>query len=268
VADRGMISKETMEEIAKEGWRYILGVRMRQCAEVRKDVLLDKGEFEEIHPKSADPKAPSPLKVKEVRREGRRYVVCLNEDEAKKERLDREAIVAGLRAALKHGDKTLVGNNGYRRFLKPGSSHFAVDEEKIKEEERYDGKWVLTSNTELSAKDLALKYKQLWQVEDIFRTMKSALRTRPVYHKCDETIRGHVFCSFLALRLRRELEDCLSQKGVALEWADVIREVARLVETEIELGGKRFAVRSAATPAAVKVFQACGVALPPVVEQR
>jgi transposase len=60
-------------------------------------------------------------------------------------------------------------------------------------------------------------------VEDVFRSMKSLLDTRPIYHKCDETIRGHVFCSFLALLLRKEPEDRLARKEWKLEWADVIR---------------------------------------------
>jgi transposase len=65
---------------------------------------------------------------------------------------------------------------------------------------------VLTTNTDLPAREVALKYKQLWMVEDVFRSMKSLIDTRPIFHKCDETIRGHVFCSFLALLLRQELE--------------------------------------------------------------
>jgi len=74
-----------------------------------------------------------------------------------------------------------------------------IDEAKIASEARYDGKWVLRTNTELPADDVALQYKRLWLVEHWFRSCKSLLETRPIYHKCDATIRGHVFCSFLAL---------------------------------------------------------------------
>jgi len=77
---------------------------------------------------------------------------------------------------------------------------------------------VLTTNTDLPAREVALQYKQLWMVEDVFRSMKSLLDTRPIFHKCDETIRGHVFCSFLALLLRKELEDRLARKEWKLEW--------------------------------------------------
>jgi hypothetical protein len=263
VADRGMISAETMAQIQARGWRYILGVRLRRSQEANHVVLARAGRYEEVYPKSAEPKAPAPLKVKEVWVEERRYVVCLNEDEATKDRHDREAIVAALRKALKHGDKSLIGNRGYRRFVKASGERFAIDEQKIRQEARFDGKWVLTTNTELSARELALKYKQLWQVEAIFRTMKSELATRPIYHKCDDTIRGHVFCSFLALVLRKELEQRLLERGWALEWADVIHDLDRLQEIEIRVQGKAYSLRTETKGSVGKLFQACGVALPP-----
>jgi len=262
VADRGMISAATIEQIKARGWHYILGVRMRSAKEANEAVLARAGRYEEVHPKSEDSKAPSPLKVKEVWVEDRRYVVCLNEDQATKDRHDREAIVAALKEALKRGDKALIGNRGYRKYVKSGGERFQIDADKIEAEARYDGKWVLSTNTQLSARQLALKYKQLWQVEAIFRTMKSQLATRPVFHKCDDTIRGHVFCSFLALLLRHELEARLEQRGWKLEWADVIRDLARLQEVEVELESKGYVLRTEAKGTVGKVFQACGVAIP------
>jgi hypothetical protein len=217
-----------------------------------------------VHPKSDDRDDPSPLKVKEVWVEdARRYVVCVNEDQAKKDRHDREAVVASLRDALGKGDKSLVGNKGYRKYLRAGGKQFAVDEDKIKEEARYDGRWLLTTNTDLPAREVALKYKQFWMVEDVFRSMKSLLDTRPIFHKCDETIRGHVFCSFLALVLRKELEDRLARKEWKLEWADVIRDLDNLSEMEVAISGKGYVFRGQTSGVAGKVFQAGGVALPP-----
>ena len=210
VADRGMISEKTMVDIEARGWQYILGVRMRRTKEAREEVLSRPGRFQTVHPKSADPKAPSPLEVKEVWVEDRRYIVCRNEDQATKDALDRLAILQALARQLLNGDKSLIGNNGFRRFVKRTSGHWEIDQDKVAEEARFDGKWILrTNNTELRAAEIALKYKQLWTVEAIFRTMKSQLDTRPIYHKHDDTIRGHVFCSFLALMLRKALQDRL-----------------------------------------------------------
>jgi transposase len=264
VADRGMISAETLAEVEKRKWQYILGVRMRSSTEA-KAVVARAGRYAEVHPKSDDRDDPSPLKVKEVWVEdARRYVVCVNEDQATKDRHDREAVVSSLRKALGHGDKSLVGNKGYRKYLRAGGKQFAVDEDKIQEEARYDGKWVLTTNTDLPTHEVALKYKQLWMVEDVFRSMKSLLDTRPIFHKRDETIRGHVFCSFLALLLRKELQDQLARKEWKLEWADVVRDLDNLNEMKIAINDKSFVFRGQTSGVAGKVFQACGVALPPV----
>jgi len=263
VADRGMISQETTTELEQRQWKYILGVRMRSSKEARVEVVGRGGRYAEIYPESVDANDPAPLKVKEVWVEDRRYVVCVNEAEARKDRLERETLVASLREALRGGDKSLVGNKGYRRYLRTTGARFSLDEEKIQEEQRYDGKWVLRTNTDLPAREVALKYKQLWTVEDIFRSMKSLLETRPIFHKRDETIRGHVFCSFLALMLRKELEDRLERKGWIGEWADLMRDLERLQEVELSLDGKDYILRTELAGATGKVFQVCAVAIPP-----
>jgi Transposase DDE domain len=270
VADRGMISQETIEALEKpeRGWLYILGARMRSQNEVKDEVLSRAGRYRVVHPKRAESTAPSPLKIKEVWVDDRRYIVCLNEDEARKDAADREAIVAALREQLRSGDKSLVGNKGYRRYLSGSDSpHFQIDEAKIAEEARYDGKWVLRTNTDLDSAEVALQYKQLWMVEHWFRSCKTLLQTRPIYHKCDETIRGHVFCSFLALVLRQELQARLEERGHDLEWADVIADLDRLQMVEVEQDGKRFLLRSEVQGSCGKVFHAAGVAMPPTVQQ-
>jgi transposase len=270
VADRGMISRETIEALERDerGWQYILGARMRSQNEVRDEVLSRAGRYRVVHPPRIKSDDPSPLKVKEVWVGEHRYVVCLNEDEARKEAADREAIVAALREQLRSGDESLVGNKGYRRYLSGGDSPgFGIDEAKLAEDARYDGKWVLRTDTELDAAEVALQYKQLWMVEHWFRSCKSLLQTRPISHRCDETIRGHVFCSFLALVLRQELQARLEERGHDLEWADVIQDLDRLQAVEVEQDGKRFLLRSEAQGTCGKVFQTAGVALPPTVQQ-
>jgi transposase len=270
VADRGMISKETIEELEKpgRGWLYILGARMRAQKEVKEEVLARAGRYRVVHPKRPESDAPSPLDVKEVWVEDRRYVVCRNQDEARKDAADREAIVASLREKLQAGEKSLIGNKGYRRYLcSTGPDHFQIDEAKIAAEARYDGKWVLRTNMDLDAPEVALQYKRLWMVESYIRSCKSLLQTRPIYHKCDETIRGHVFCSFLAMVLRQELEGRLDKRGGELEWADVIQDLDRLQMAEVGQDGKRFLLRSEAQGTCGLVFQAAAVAMPPTVQR-
>jgi len=273
VADRGMTSRQTIEDLTSEGrgWDFILGARMRRVNEVRRDVLSRAGRYRIVTPPRVKKKDPSPLKVKDVRIDDRRYVVCHNEDQARKDREDREAILSGLEEKLRRGERSLVGNKGYRKFLKKKDQEgrsFEIDRDKIAEEARYDGKWVLRTSIEnLDAAEVALKYKQLLMVESLFRSAKSLLETRPVYHKCDETIRGHVFCSFLALVLKKALEDRLEEKGVDAPWASLLQDLDRLEEVEIEQDGKRFVLRTQTQGVCGKVFQAVGVALPPTLRQ-
>lgn len=270
VADRGMISQETSEEVEKpkRGWLYILGARRRTQSEVRDEVLARAGRYRVVHPKRQEADAPSPLDVQEVWVEGRRYIVCRNQDEARKDAADREAIVASLREKLQAGEKSLICNKGYRRYLcSTGPDHFQIAEANIVEEARYDGKWVLRTNTDLDAAEVALQYKRLWMVESYFRSYKSLLQIRPIYHKCDETIRGHVFCSFLAMVLRQELEARLDKRGDELEWADVIQDLDRLQMAEVGQDGKRFLLRSEVQGTCGLVFQAAAVAMPPTVQR-
>ena len=268
VADRGMISKDTLTRLERlDGITYILGARMRQNKEVNEDVLGRGGRYQEVHPQSSDPKAPSPLKVKEVFADGRRYIVCHNEDQARKDAADREAILAHLSDQLRQGAKSFVGNKGYRKYLKSQGPRFDIDDAKVKAEARLDGKWVLRTNTTLSAKETALKYKQLWMVETLFRTTKTILETRPIYHKCDETIRGHVFCSFLALLLKTELFERLERNGLAYEWNDIRRDLEALQEAELLLDGETYFLRTQLRGTCHDVLRAAGVAPPPTLRQ-
>ena len=265
VADRGMISAQTIAELEARGWTYILGVRMRSSKEAQAIAASDEGHYRTVFPRRRTSHDPAPLRVKQVWRDDHRYIVCFNPDEAAKARHDRAAIVAALEKAFTQGDKSLIGNKGFRRFLKTTGTRFAIDEAKITADAHYDGKWVLRTNTGLAMDVAALAYKHLWMVEAIFRSMKSLLETRPIYHQKDETIRGHVFCSFLALVLRQELERRLKQHGWTLEWADIIRDLDHLQETTITVDEKDYAIRSQIKGTLGKVFQATGVAIPPAV---
>ena len=270
VADRGMVSQATLEafEQSDPPVRYILGVRMRRQKEVNTSVLSSPARWFESVPERSNAKDPAPLKVKEVWVKERRYIVCLNEEERRKDAHDREAIIAHLKEQLRHGDKSLVGNKGYRRYLKvEGSGHFRIDEKQVKAEQRYDGIWVLRTNTDYNAETVAHAYKALWAVEDIFRTTKSILETRPIYHKRDETIRGHVFCSFLALLLKQELESRMKRAGLEWEWKEVIRGLDALQQVEANFQGRRFLFRSQLTEHASQAVRATGVAIPPTLRE-
>jgi hypothetical protein len=254
VADRGMISKETIEALEAQKRHYILGARMRRQKEVSETVLSRAGRYSVV----ADN-----LQVKEVMVGKRRYVVCRNPDQALKDRADRDAILRALEAQIKSGAKTLVGNRGYRKFLAVERGAVSINRRKIREEERYDGLFVLRTNTHLPAAEVALQYKRLLQVERFFRDTKSLLDTRPIFHHFDDTITGHVFVSFLALVLKDEMLRRIAAKKMAIEWPDILRDLRAVKAVEVREGDCTFVLRTALQGCAGKIFQAVGVAPPP-----
>ena len=265
VADRGMISAETVAALEARRLLYLLGTRERTDKVVR-DLVL------------ADPAPCVPLTItrrgheidyeaKAVTVGARHYIRCRNHQEAEADAAGRDAILANLERQLARGDKALVGNTGFRRFLKTeGHGHFAIDPSKAEEDAKFDGVFVLRTNTDLDPLAAMLRYKQLWTVEAAFRTAKHLLATRPIFHKLDETIRGHVFCSFLALVLKSELEQRIAALGADGSWSEIRADLDSLTETEIVHDGRRFCVRSAPRPAASLAVRAAGVALPPTVQ--
>ena len=265
VADRGMISAETVAALEARRLLYLLGTSERTDKVVR-DLVL------------ADPAPCVPLTItrrgheidyeaKAVTVGARHYILCRNHQEAEADAAGRDAILANLERQLARGDKALVGNTGFRRFLKTeGHGHFAIDPSKAEEDAKFDGVFVLRTNTDLDPLAAMLRYKQLWTVEAAFRTAKHLLATRPIFHKLDETIRGHVFCSFLALVLKSELEQRIAALGADGSWSEIRADLDSLTETEIVHDGRRFCVRSAPRPAASLAVRAAGVALPPTVQ--
>jgi len=260
VADRGMISKKTIQELEKikPPIGYILGARMRKTNVVKNDVLGRGGRFQKVGPN---------LHVKDVKVGKDRYVVCLNPEEATWDAHVRSDILKSLRAKLKGGVSGLIGNRGYRRFLKIARKNVAIDEAKVKEDARFDGKWVLRTNLDLTAEEVALRYKELWRVEKLFRNVKSLLSTRPIYHHFDSTICGHVFVSFLALILLHELDVRQDQRKEKAEWVDIRRDLEALQEIELMQNGKRYWLRTPIRKAATAACRAVGVAIPPNVRE-
>lgn len=256
VADRGMTSAGVTQALEERKLEYILGCRMRRVKEVGAEVLSRAGRYMDV----ADN-----LRVKEVVVEGRRYVVCHNPQQARKDAADREAVLESLEAALKKGARSLVGNKGYRRYLRFEKSSVQIDPSAAKADARYDGKFVLRTNSALPAEEVAVQYKRLLIVEQFFRAAKSLLETRPVFHKYDSTIRGHIFVSFLALVLMHELQQRLRSRGWRLEWGEVLRDLEALYEVGVSDGADRYLLRTQLMGVSGKVFQAAGVAVPPPV---
>ena len=260
VADRGMISKDTIKLLTGDveaPFDYVLGCRMRQQKEVNEAVLARAGRYQTV----ADN-----LEVKEVRVGENRYVVCRNPLEAKKDAAVREAIVEKLRRTIeKQGPKAVVGNRGYARFLKVAKGSATIDEDAVQRDTRLDGKFVLRTNTNLSAVEVAQTYKSLWRVERTFREQKSTLEVRPIYHHRDDTSIGHIVASFLALRLEVDLQQRLDERQAEVSWPDLMRDLGQVQSVLLELDENLYQLRTDMVGSAHHAFSAAGVRPPPPV---
>ncbi|BAJ82916.1 putative transposase for insertion sequence element (plasmid) [Acidiphilium multivorum AIU301] len=270
VADRGMISAATIAALEERGLEYVLGARERTDRIVREVVLADERPYIPLCLERAGGNETQ-LFIKEVKVAGKRYIVCRNEVVAIEEAETRRQVVAALDRQLTRGDKALIGNSAYRRFLRPVSDAkpgrksklFEIDAGKLAEEARFDGVFVLRSNARISPLQAVLRYRDLQNVERLFRVAKATMRTRPIYHSSDAAIRGHVFCSFLALILHQALDEKLRRAGKRVEWADLLRDLDRLQHGEISQNGKRWQVRTEAGAAASAAFKAARIAMSP-----
>ena len=214
VGDAGMVSQENLHKLSESGGKYILCMPMRRGDEVTHEVLQRPGRYQKV----ADN-----LRVKEVvvgegdRR--RRYVVCHNPAEEKRQRAHRRQVLDELEAELSslqevrgesHSKRVcqLRASRRYGRYLRlTKGGLLRIDAAKHRSEEQLDGKFVVHSNDDsLTPADLALGYKQLQRVEEAWRTLKSGLRVRPVYHWAVHRIHAHVALSVLALLLERVIE--------------------------------------------------------------
>ncbi len=243
VGDAGMNSEENRRTLALGGGKYILATRLRAGDEVGRKVLTRAGRYQKV---------AGNLSVKEVivgegeRRQ--RYVVCFNPEEAERQRQHRDNILEQLRDELasqkqplrgrRHAQRTceILTTERYRRFLRQTRSGIPkIDRAAVARETKLDGKWVVTSNDDsLSAEDLALGYKQLLRVEQCWRTMKSGLRTRPVFHWRPHRISAHVTLCVLALLLERIAEVC-----AANTWRNVVAQLDTITVVEYERGAAR-----------------------------
>jgi hypothetical protein len=259
VADRGMISKKSIEMLQAHPTQpldFILGCRMRNQKEVRDQVLSHAGPLQKV----ADN-----LEVQPVSLDGRRYVICSNPLEARKDAAAREAILAKLETALASGPKSVVGNKGFARFLNVSKGAMTINRAAIEADARYDGKFVLRTNTELPADEVARAYKSLWRVERTFRETKSTLEVRPIFHHRDDTTIGHIVGCFLALRLEVDLQRRLEQREVDVSWPDLMRDLEQVRAVEVTLDGQRYRLRTEMVGAAHHAFAAAGVRVPPAV---
>jgi hypothetical protein len=267
VGDAGMNSEENRRTLSLGAGKYILATRMRSGDEVTREVVTRAGRYQEV---------AENLRVKEVvvgdgeRR--RRYVVCHNPHEADRQSKHRQRLLEELRLELqsqrapvrggRHAKRTceLLTSRRYGRYLKQSPAGVPkIDLAAVANEAKLDGKWVITSNDDsLSAEDLALGYKQLMRVEECWRTMKSGLKTRPIFHWTARRICSHISLCVLALLLERIVE-----RRTGDTWRNVLAHLDAIKVVEYERGSARVRQTTEVRPETTDLLRRLAVAPPP-----
>jgi len=231
VGDAGMVSKANLETLARGGGKYILCMPILRGSEVAKQVVTRPGRYQKV----ADN-----LEVKEVTvgdgERRRRYVVCYNPEEAERQQLHREQVLKELEAELvglrtqrgaSHSKRVceLRASGRYGRYLRLTRGDAPrINQAVVAAAARLDGKFVVHSNDDtLSAADLALGYKQLQRVEIAWRSLKSGLKLRPVFHWAPHRIHAHVALTVLSLLLER-----VAERACADTWRNIRDDLRRI----------------------------------------
>jgi len=268
VMDRGMNSEENRIILQRAGGHYILGEKLRDSQEAHKEALSFKGRFKKVKDN---------LEVKEVvvgkgeRR--RRFVLVRNPEQAKKDKTTRERTLQRIEEEIKAlGDQrgkahkkavcALLSHRTMGRLIKQTKSgRLRVNWAKVREEETLDGKYLLsTSDDTLSSEDVALGYKQLMEVEQAFRTLKTTLELRPLYHRKDERIQAHVLLCYLALLLVR-----IAEREAGETWDRIRSIMERCHLGEFSSKDGRILQRTELTADQANILKRLNIASPPKV---
>lgn len=262
VGDAGMYSAANLEELSKGAGRYILATPIRRIKEIKDEVLSHPGRYADI---------ATNLRAKEViigdgeRR--RRYILCLNEEEADRQKWRRAETLKTLEAELETLKKDhpkaacrLVSSKRYGRYLGlDDKGRPYLDREKVKRAEHLDGKFVLTTNDDtLSVADIALGYKGMWIIESCFRKMKTTgLEVRPMFHWMPQRITAHVKLCVLALMIQRAAE-----LATELPWNRLTTILAPLKAVKYQSEGKTILQASKIRPETAEIFKKLDISKP------
>jgi multidrug efflux pump subunit AcrA (membrane-fusion protein) len=252
VADRGMVSTANLQALQDEKIEYVIAERLRRST--ANAALARAGRYKRVSRN---------LEVKEIKTEGaERVLVCRNSERAAEDARQRDAIVQQLQAKIAAGGVRDQLKNGARRYLKLTGATPEIDLKKVQEDARYDGKWVLRTTTSLPPEQVALAYRGLWRVENAFRTLKTPLELRPLFHTSEAGIRGHVQACVLAYGLVRMIEDRLDTADLDLNAKEALQELARIQRAPLYRAGVTVTKTSTPTEQQQRLLTAIGAPIP------
>lgn len=236
IADAALLSKKNLKSLSQQQYRFIIGGRIKNESEKIKSQILKQA----IRIKDG-----SGFSIKKP--DGTRLVVTYSDKRAQKDRHNRQRGLRKLRSRIKSGrlTKQNINNRGYNKFLVlKGKITVEIDEDKIKEDKKWDGLKGYLTNTGLSPKNIVKNYSHLWQIEKAFRISKTDLRIRPIYHQLHRRIESHICIAFTAYTIYKELERLLSQHKVGFSPKRAAELTHNMYELEYILPGEVAATKT------------------------
>lgn len=202
VADRGMLSKNNLEITTNNGFEFIIGERLKRLKRDIQTPLLDIKNYNNEWIYNDNEGKSVIIKYTIQKLEGKTIIGTYSQKRATKDKYDREEALTKAEKILKNPD--LLKKKASRYFLKADETQtYHLDTDKIAKSEKYDGFLAISTNNEsLSVAEILDQYKQLYKIEHSFRTFKSHLETRPMFHWTDTRIEGHICLCYIAFALQ------------------------------------------------------------------
>jgi transposase len=269
VADRGMIGKKNIEVINESGFEFIIGDRIKNMSPELQKPLLDLSGYQQqwIYTDKDDEQIV--IRYTTLQHEGKTFIATYSDKRAGKDKAEREQLLQKAQKLLEKPEQ--LKKKASRHFLKQTKkTNYIIDTEKIKHQEQFDGILVIaTNNKTLTATDVLSQYKQLFKIEQTFRTFKSHLETRPVFHWTDKRIEGHICLCYIAFTLQHWVLHKLKDFPISMT-EEILRDMLdRMQLSRMQHNGQKVYLRSSPQPHELKMQQLLGLKqLPPILPQR
>lgn len=254
VGDRGLISHKNIEHLVSSGYQYILGFKMRTISKQDRAGLLQKADLRKLKKN---------LEFRDIEYKGKRLVIYYNEERALKDKQKRDEILARIKEKIKGGTiKSIVSSKDYKKFLKIEGEKPTLDQNKIDADAVFDGIFILSTNTATKPGELVSTYRDLWQCEAGFRTLKSELDLQPLYHRKRRRIETHVFICFIALICKNVLTKKLRKLDKEASYKKTIVDLKRLQAVDFDIHKTSITARTEIKQRAKTAFRALNMGFP------
>lgn len=259
VADTGMMNAENVEDVIQAEYEYVFGERFKNIARVKQDEILDLTRYSTINVEDHDGQGLVPLKYYTTEYNGKRLIATYSKKRAAKDKAEREEKITKARAFI--DDPSQLEKKAKLHYLKKeDKDKYVLDQEKIKRSEKFDGFFcIATNNTDLSVEVILDAYKQLYKIEHSFRSFKTFLETRPMFHWTEKRILGHLALCYISFAMLNYLQLKLQKQGTPQSENQIRRTLAKMQMSLVTQNDNEYYLRSHTTDGERQIMKALSI---------